>query len=59
MVNPLSAMMESFPWNGKFNNPLLTTTSLSEMLPAYNWLLRVIAPPGEMPINPFRVVWFL
>ena len=58
MVNLLSAMMESFSWNGKFNNPLLTTISLSEMLLVYNWLLKVIAPTGEMPINPFRVLCF-
>ena len=56
MVNPLSSMIESFSWNGKSNNPLLTTTSLSEILPVYNWPVKVIAPPGEMPINPFRVV---
>ena len=35
MVNPLSAVMESFPWNGKFNKPLLTAISLSETLPVY------------------------
>ena len=39
MVNPLSATMESFSWNGKSKNPLLTTISLSEMPPLYNWLI--------------------
>ena len=39
MVNPLSAIMESFSWNGESNNLLLTTISLSEMLPLYNWLI--------------------
>ena len=57
IVNPLSAMIESFSWNGKSNNPLLTTISLSEMLPVYNWLIKVIAPPGEMPISYHWASW--
>ena len=59
IVQPLSDMTESPSCNGKSNNPLLTTISLSEMLPVYSWLMKVIAPPGEMPINPYGVVWCL
>ena len=33
--------------------------SLSEMLPLYNSLRKVIAPEGEIPTSPLTVVWFL
>lgn len=59
IVNPLSAITESPLSNGKFRNPERVTISLSEMWPVYNWLTKVMAPPGEIPIKPFSVVWFL
>lgn len=58
-VNPLSAMTGSPLPNGKFRNPDLVTISLSEIWPVQSWLIKVMAPPGEMPTNPFSVVWFL
>ena len=58
-VNPLSAITESPLAKGKFRNPERITISLSEIWPVYSWLMNVIAPPGEMPTRPFRVVWFL
>ena len=59
-VNPLSAMTESPLTNGKFRNPDLVTIFLSEKWPANkSWLTKGKAPPGEIPTNPFSVVWFL
>ena len=59
-VNPLSTMTESPLTNGKFRNPDLVTIFLSEKWPANkSWLTKGKAPPGEIPTNPFSVVWFL
>ena len=55
-VNPLSAMVVSPLSNGKFRNPDLVTISLSEIWAVYSWLIKVMAPLGEMPTNPFSVV---
>ena len=51
MSNPLSAMTES-PLSSKLSSPLWRVSSLSEMLPGYNFDTKVTAPDGDMPMSP-------
>ena len=59
IVKPLSAIMVSLLSNSNLRKPLRSTILWLEMFPLYSWLLKVIAPLGEIPTRPFRITWFL
>jgi hypothetical protein len=45
--------------NGSLSIPDLIVNSQSEILPEYNWEIKVIWPLGAIPTSPLKVVWLL
>ena len=56
--NPLSAIIES-PFSGNGSSLLCLVSSLSEMEPEKRLETNVMAPEGEIPIRPLKVLLFL
>lgn len=44
---------------GNLRSPDRVVNYLSEMLPEYNWEIKIMWPLGAIPTSPLNVVWLL
>lgn len=44
---------------GNLRSPDRIVNYLSEMLPEYNWEIKIMWPLGAVPTSPLNVVWLL